>query len=180
MFRRRAKPSIGHRILDVFWPRIGWRRWFIFTKHKIGRMSGSPHAIAGGFAFGAAISFTPFLLFHLVLSVLLSKICRMSGLAAFLGTLVGNPWTFPFIWVGIYAIGIWITGIEPIAFDAKTLSAEFLVSNFWSVFVPMTVGGMLSATIVWVAFYFPIRGAVVRYRKARNDRILRTQIEAMP
>ena len=170
MFKRRDKRPVVRRLGDLVWPGIGWRRWWSYFRHRVGRMSGSPHSIAGGFAFGAAVSFTPFLGFHIVISAVLSILCRMSALAAVLGTVVGNPWTFPFIWAAVYALGVWITGMEPVSFEASSLSAEYLAEHFWDVMVPMTVGGIPAAAAAWLVFYFPVRGAVARYHAARAAR----------
>jgi hypothetical protein len=37
---------------------------------------------------------------HFVLSALLAYIARANIIASAIGTVVGNPWTFPFIWWG--------------------------------------------------------------------------------
>jgi hypothetical protein len=61
-------------------------------------------------ACGAAISFTPFVGLHVVLGALLALIVRGNLLAVVAGTLVGNPWTFPFIWVASYEVGQYLLG----------------------------------------------------------------------
>ena len=68
-------------------------------------MNGSPHELALGLATGLALSFTPFIGLHALLAILISWIIGGSMAAAIIGTLFGNPWTFPFIWILTYEIG---------------------------------------------------------------------------
>ena len=49
---------------------------------------------------------------------------------------------------------------------------------FWSIFLPLLVGGIPTAIVVWTAFYFPLRGLIAKYqhaRQARRERKLRLQ-----
>ena len=84
---------------------------FSFTRTKkyiflnLNRMKGSSHEIAIGLACGIAISFTPFLGLHALLAITFAWVLRGSMAAALIGTLFGNPWTFPFIWYLSYEIG---------------------------------------------------------------------------
>jgi hypothetical protein len=72
---------------------------------RLTRLKASPHKVALGFAAGAAVSFTPLIGFHLILAVALAFLTRGSIVAAVLGTLVGNPLTFPVIFAASYWIG---------------------------------------------------------------------------
>ncbi len=65
MFQRRIPISRLRRVRDAFWPQMGWRRASQYTLYRIGRLPGSGYAIAGGFAWGAAMSFTPLIGFHI-------------------------------------------------------------------------------------------------------------------
>ena len=58
-----------------------------------------------GLATGVAISFTPFIGLHALLAMFISWVIGGSMAAALIGTLFGNPWTFPFIWYLTYEIG---------------------------------------------------------------------------
>lgn len=139
-------------------------------------MHGTPHAIAAGFAFGAAVSFTPFLGFHILIGAGLAFLFRVSVLAAAIGTIVGNPWTFPIIWVGIYNLGIQLMGMKGDEFAADGVGIAYLIDHFADVFIPMAVGGTPIAILVWLGFYFPIRSAIRRYQTARRDRRERRQL----
>ncbi|MCK5621488.1 MAG: DUF2062 domain-containing protein, partial [Alphaproteobacteria bacterium] len=105
MFRRRKQQPVHHKVGNLIWPQIGFRRSMTYVWHRVGRLHGTPHSIAGGFAAGAAVSFTPFVGSHFVLAVLISWLTRGNIVAGLLGTAIGNPWTFPFIWLWIYELG---------------------------------------------------------------------------
>ncbi len=112
MFARRNKHSISDKLRDSVWPRRGFRRAATYIGYRVARLPGTPHSIAGGFAFGAAISFTPMVGLHLAGSALMSWALRCSILAAAIGTIVGNPWTFPFIWAWTHRCGAWMLGVN--------------------------------------------------------------------
>lgn len=112
VFARRTRLSLLVRARDLIWPRIGFRRAIRYVAHRVARLPGSPHAIAGGLAWGIAISFTPLLGLHIFLGGLGAWLTRGSILAAAIGTAAGNPWTFPFIWALVYEIGITILDID--------------------------------------------------------------------
>ena len=88
--------------------------FFAFSRTKkyislsIKRMKGSPQALSLGLATGIAISFTPFIGLHALLAIFISWVIGGSMAAALIGTLLGNPWTFPFIWYFTFEIGQFI------------------------------------------------------------------------
>ena len=178
MFRRRSKLSYKKRLSNFLWPRIGVKRSAQYMRHRLGRLQGSPYSIAAGFAFGAAISFTPLMGGHIAIAALFSWICRASIVAAVIGTVVGNPWTFPFIWAWIYYLGVWLLGMDPIDFDADHLSFSYLLDHFIDIFVPMLAGGLPTAAAAWIAFYFPIKSSVERYQAARVLRLIKGRQQA--
>ena len=69
---------------------------------RLKRLQGTPYSIATGFACGVAISFTPFIGFHMILAALTAWLIRGNIIASAIGTIVGNPWTFPFIWLAVF------------------------------------------------------------------------------
>ena len=85
--------------------------------------------------------------------------------------MVGNPWTFPFIWTWIYGVGRWMLG-ESIASDLPSgLTLTYIFDRPFAVLLPMTIGGLPTAVIAWFAFYFPARSLVAQYQKARRRRL---------
>ena len=75
---------------------------------SIKRIKGTPQALSLGLATGIAISFTPFIGLHALLAIFISWVIGGSMAAALIGTLFGNPWTFPFIWYFTFEIGQFI------------------------------------------------------------------------
>ena len=89
--------------------------FFAFSRTKkyislsIKRIKGTPQALSLGLATGIAVSFTPFVGLHALLAIFISWIIGGSMAAALIGTLFGNPWTFPFIWYFTFEIGQFIS-----------------------------------------------------------------------
>lgn len=176
MFQRRHKRTAGQRALGFLWPHIGWKRAFIYTKHRLARLPGTPYTIAGGFACGAAVSFTPFVGLHFIISAILAFSIRANILASAIGTAVGNPWTFPFIWPFVYKTGIWMLGLDGMEMP-ETLTFEFVFTHFFDVFLPMLLASLPIGAIVWAIFYFPLRAVVANYQSSRRARIAKNKAD---
>lgn len=187
MFRRRFDPGYFSRARDFVWPRTGWSRSSRYIMHRVRRLPGSPYSIAAGFACGGAISFTPFVGLHFALAALWAWLIRANVLASAIGTAVGNPWTFPFIWLWIYKLGMWMgaAGVTShpealnftgyfAAITKAALRADFhyLWETAWPVLWPMVLGGIPTAALVWVALYVPVRAMVAAYQRRRHLRRL--------
>ena len=95
-----------------------------YIRHRVVRLPDTPHRIAAGIACGAAVSFTPFIGFHILLAIALAFVLRVNAVAAVIGTVIGNPWTFPFIWVLIYELGAMLMGLELSAPFAELIDVE--------------------------------------------------------
>jgi uncharacterized protein (DUF2062 family) len=179
LFKRRRPLSIFSKLRSALWPRRGWGRSLRYAGHRLGRIPGTPYRIAAGFASGVAVSFTPLLGFHFVCGALLALLLRGSVVASAIGTAVGNPWTFPFIWAWIYGIGRWILGhtggMPELPAD---LSFQYIFNNVWSVFWPMAVGGLPMSVLAWLLSYWPMRRVIDGYQKARRHRIERRRRQA--
>ena len=188
MFRQRQKPTLQDRLGGYFWPRTGWKRTFKYVLARLSRIPASSQSIAAGFACGAAMSFTPFVGLHFVLAAILAWLLRVNILSAFIGTVIGNPWTFPFIWVWIYELGRWMgIGNGPGAarsmdfsgFFGRLLEAAlsmdmgFMLETAAPIFWPMFVGSLPTAVGAWFAFYFLLKPVVVTYKKRRERRRLK-------
>jgi len=185
MFNRRNKLSFGSKISGFIWPAAGFRRAGRYLLHRLSRLPGTPYALAGGFACGAAASFTPFVGLHFILAALIAWITRANILASAIGTAVGNPWTLPFIWIWIHSLGNWLgvgsPGINVTELDFPHLFgqlAEALLNGNFSAVIdiagpvlwPMFVGGIPTAIGVWILFYFPLRRIVESYQQRRIER----------
>ena len=173
--------SWGDRLRDFVWPRSGWRRSTEYLRHRVFRLPGTPYAVAAGLASGAAISFTPFVGFHFVLAALFAWLLRASIVAAAIGTAVGNPWTFPFIWVWVYELGTWFgaggasaagkldfTGLFAAILQALLrFDMIYLLETAWPVVMPMLAGSVPTAIVVWFVIYLPIKPMIATYHHRR-------------
>lgn len=184
MFLRRNKISIFQRAREFFWPTAGWHRSTRYVFHRVARIPGSAYSLAAGFACGAAISFTPFLGLHFVLSALLAYLMRANIIASAIGTVVGNPWTFPFIWVGVYNVGNWLMladGVHAQQVDFLDVLTEsmqalhafdftYLFDTAWPVLLPLLVGCVPVSIAVWFISYLPLRPMISKYQAGRHHR----------
>ena len=83
-------------------------RFLRLLKMKVYRIRDFPDSVAVGLAWGTAISFTPLLGFHLIICYSGTVLMRGNLIAATVGSVIGNPWTFPFIWYLAFEIGQFI------------------------------------------------------------------------
>jgi hypothetical protein len=114
------------------------------------------------------------------MAALMAWIIRANILTSAIGTAVGNPWTFPFIWAGIYNIGSWVLGREITDTPVLELSMTNIFDNFWEVFLPMMIAGVPVAGLVWVLFFFPLRRAVAGYQAHRLHKIEKSRQDSKP
>ena len=168
--------------------------FFAFSRTKkyislsIKRIKGTPQALSLGVATGIAVSFTPFIGLHALLAIFISWIIGGSMAAALIGTLFGNPWTFPFIWYFTFEIGQFINygflsyeeefSFKVIKKEVSTLLA--IVKNiiiFANIFeleenvaklklIPfMVVGSIPLVFISWIFSYFSFLIIFKSYKK---------------
>jgi len=148
----------------MIWPSMGWRRTYHYFRHRLFRNSDSSHKITGGLATGCAVSFTPFIGTHLLQAAFFAWIFRLNVLAALIGTIIGNPWTFPAMFWLDYQVGDFVFqlfGIEEMVALPEVLTLEYLFQNPLKLFLPMTLGGIIFALICWplayLALFFPVK-----------------------
>jgi uncharacterized protein (DUF2062 family) len=182
ILKRRDTVSWTKKVRNFFWPEIGFQRAARYISHKVNRISGSPHAIALGFAAGAFASFLPFVGFHFILAAIIAWIIRGNILASALGTVVGNPLTFPFIWFITHNTGSWILGQQgrdsisltgPEAGLAMMFAHPLqFFSELWAglepVFWPMLVGSIPLGLSCGIFCYVLLKPVVTRYKKRRK------------
>jgi uncharacterized protein (DUF2062 family) len=162
-----------------------WRKYIqAFTK-RLSRLRGSPTEIAAGVACGVAISCTPFVGIHILLAVALAWLIRANITAAALGTISGNPWTFPFIWLLILTLGRLILRlpIDDKSVDFAEMFAKIykalINSDFslffdeiWPILWPMIVGSIPLGIAVWVLTYYALKKMLVHpihKKEQQND-----------
>lgn len=178
VFKRKKRPSLQKRIRDFFWPPMGWKRSFSYIRHRAIRLQASNYAVAAGLSFGCAISFAPTLGFHIIQCLLLCFIFRANYLAGMLGTLFGNPWTFPFLFLISYKVGWFIlnmTGLEtPFSETDLVLTWKTIKESPMSLFMPMLMGGYIMVLVTFPVFY-GVFYAMVRSARLARQRLIEAQ-----
>lgn len=173
--RGRAALSWGERLRRWLWPRAGWKRALQHVWNRTRRLKDTPHAIAAGFTAGIVISFTPLIGLHVLLACLLAWMLRGNIIAALLGTLAGNPVTFPAIWALIYQVGARMSGTHATAeFDAQTVpTVDVLFEesswNLVDVVATMVLGSVPVCLSLAILIYPTTRWSVGIYQHKRQQ-----------
>lgn len=171
MFRRRTPLTRLNQIRSVVWPERGFRRLLAYLFQRVVRLPGTSGSIAIGVASGVAASFLPLIGLHFLIAALLALLLRGNVLASAIGTFFGNPWTFLFIWVSDYRLGLWLIrqsgyGDQFVELNLRQLAEVItvfmqfftfstdddwrqVVEPFEQVFLPMTIGGTVLAFLSW-------------------------------
>lgn len=174
LFRRRSPLGIADRVRLALWPASSWKRSVNYLAKRVLRLSGSPHAIAAGFAAGVFASFTPFIFFHFIISFLVAFLVGGNILAAALGTAVGNPLTFPAIWLSSYKVGNLMLGVEGGEVMADEISGSLASQPFDAILPllrPLVIGGIPLGLGFGLAAYLIVLMAVKAYQRARRLRL---------
>ena len=145
-----------------------------YLGHRVARFPDSSSSIAAGLACGAAVSFTPLIGLHLALSMGIAWAIRANVVAAAIGTLIGNPWTFPLIWLATYKTGMVLLGGES-SVDITQFLKDFNIfenpyQSLKPVLAPLLLGSIPYMTLVWIAVYFPVRKLMETRKQKRKTR----------
>jgi len=142
------------------------------------RLSDTPRNIALGLAIGAGVSFSPIMFTHFIQGGILAFIFRANIPAAIIGTAVGNPWTFPFIWWASLSLGSTIFSligmpVEASPPDDMTLSLlwDMLRNDPMRVAFPWLLGGYILCVIVTAGLY-PIYLNLIKGAKRARKAVL--------
>lgn len=138
-----------------------------YYKLRLARLPASNYAISSGFACGSMVSFTPLLGLHFILAVIFAFLIRGNFVAALIGTVVGNPLTFPFIWGLIYKVGTYVTNIQHVKIGRK-INFDMIINQTYEIFFPMLLGGIVIAPLVWIISYFIIYSFISSYKRRKN------------
>ncbi len=191
LFRRRTPPGIGEKLRVWIWPRRSWVRSSQYVSKRIFRLTGSPHTIAAGVAAGVFASFTPFMGLHFIIAFMVAYVLAGNMIAAALGTFVGNPLTFPFIWASTFSFGRFILGdtapaTAPFSHLGQTMKhighalgrLDFTafgsaLAEIWNPLLkPMLFGGIPLGIAVGFAFYLVTRRAAKFFHAGRQKKLL--------
>ncbi len=190
LLKRRTPPTFLENLRVWLWPRRSWLRSGQYVTKRVLRITATPHAVAAGVAAGAFTSFTPFMGLHFILAGVLAWLLRGNLIASALGTFVGNPLTFPFIWAATYQTGHWVLqshaayengpalgGASKRIFSSlwnfDWIAAQTALSNIWyPILYPMLIGGMLIGPPIALALYFLTRRGALLFRESRRNKLM--------
>ncbi len=189
MFRSRRQKSLGEKLRDHVWPRMGLARLWHLTLLRLHRIRVSDHQIALGFAAGAFVAFSPLLGFHFILAALIALVIRGNVLAAALGTMVGNPITLPFLFLADYNLGATLLGRPRLGNLAIAVPEEggvllhegpmgmvhAMMKALGPYFLPMTIGSIPLGLISAVVSYKLVRMGLLSLHHRRERRRLARQ-----
>lgn len=160
-----------------------FKRLYVNFMQRLQNLQGSRKSIAAGVAWGVAVTFTPFVGLHALLAMFIAWLSGVSVLAAAIGTVVGNPWTFPFIWIAVYYTGRWFlegrTDILP-AVDFEhifsqagralmSFNFESFGTDIWPVVKIMMVGCLPFCIAVWIISYYIILNTLSKLSADKKD-----------
>lgn len=185
LFRRKNDLTFWEKIKNFIYPKKGLVRAYKYIFKRVTRIPDKSHAIAIGVACGVGVSMTPFVGFQLLLTALFAFILRGNIVAGLLATAIGNPITFPFIWIGSYKLGNLIIGQSALSGnkvhfielfkDMKEavvmLDFNLLMENVLPILIPMTIGGTIMAIISGFISYYLIIGMIDEYKRKHEEKI---------
>ena len=186
LFRRRRPLDRWGHVSHTLWPRKGFARPFLYRAKCALRLRDSVRAIAIGVAAGVFVTFTPLMGLHIVLAMGLAWVLRGNLMAAVLGTAVGNPFTFPAIWLATYRLGSSILGragakegaaenLHDVFLAATGPWHEAIVGMWQPLIWPMLVGGVPLGLLAAAIAYGATSQAATSFQAARDRRALRRE-----
>ena len=133
--------------------------------NKLSNLKGNRQDIAKGFATGVAVSFTPFVGFHMLISLIVATLLKQNKIAATLGTIFGNPWTFPLIWYLTLHLGVFLLGgrfdmpvnfkefFDDLYHSIISLDIDMFIRDILPILIPMLIGSIPCFVVAWFATY---------------------------
>ena len=141
------------------------KRASLFYFLKLIRVKDSVDKLAIGFACGTMVSFTPFIGFHFFLAIIFAFLLRGNLVASLIGTFVGNPFTFPFIWIFIYRVGnIFFKNDQ--SFSLK-FTFESLFNQGYDILAPMLIGSLIVSIPIWFITFFSLKFLILSFKKRK-------------
>ena len=154
LFKRRKPLSIIDKLSRFLRPQKGYSRAIEYLKKRFYRMTESNYSMAMGFTCGAMLSFTPFVGFHFIIAGFIAYLINASIFMAAIGTLVGNPWTFPIMWWGSLELGKWVLGYDSSVQIGQTFGMESIFYDIYSIMIPWMLGSLLISIILGPPIFF--------------------------
>ena len=168
LFRRRVPLTFVQQARELLWPRRGFYRLFSYIWQRILRMPGSTYSLAAGAATGVAVSLTPFLGFHFLLIFAVCYLLRANILVGFITSLVGNPWTFPFLWIAEMNSGKYVLNLLGFEMLASINGFSDIVKDPINVMIVWSFGSVVLMIFVWPITFGLSYYGITRWRRYRR------------
>jgi uncharacterized protein len=186
LFKRQEQLSALKRLRIFLWPTRSFERSSRYMLLRLWRIPASSHSIALGCAAGVFAIFTPFLGFQMLLAAMLAWVLRGSVFASAVGTLVGNPLTYPIIWLSTFTVGnLFLDGSAKAEIGQLSTGAHALgrslrqaspdgvasaVQGLWPILKPMALGSLPLGGLTATLIYFTVRYSLNAQKKRRAQR----------
>jgi uncharacterized protein len=202
VFRRRDRRGIARAVWEIVYPKGGWSRAYLYVKHRLTRLPGTPEQIARGIAVGVFAAFSPLYGLHFLVAAVVALLIRGSVIAALLGTFFGNPLTY--IPIGAASVGagyailgksihvnvyggfgqmfsqaLWELWFNFTAIFTVSVADWTYLSEFWdTVFFPWLVGSIPVGVIAGLLAYL-LSAPTIRAYKNRRKGLLSSKLIAL-
>ena len=93
---------------------------------------------------------------------------RGNIIAATVGTILGNPWTFPFFFYVDYKIGVLFFFTK---MDNYEFKLSFLIENFEELFLPTFFGSIPVAIATWLTTYYITKHFLKKRLNGKKNKI---------
>jgi uncharacterized protein (DUF2062 family) len=175
--------KIMRRTIKFYNKKMTKRFWsWLLTLH------GEPHAIAGGFALGLALAFTPTVGIQMLLAVVIATPLNLNRAASIVPLWISNPLTI----VPIYAFSYWIGSffingpsypevvekLRMLTLSLEELDPLALHEHFsavlglgLNVFLAMTLGGLIVGIPLGILSYYLLLPVLEKRQKNRKSKV---------
>jgi uncharacterized protein len=194
LFKRKRPLSVAMRLRYALWPARSFGRSFRYQTLRLLRIKSSPHRIALGCAAGVFAVFTPFLGFQMTIGAAMAFALRGSILASAAGSFLGNPLTYPAIWISTFTVGNVLLGSSASAEistlpdktealgrsirDASPDGVANAVQSLWPIIKPMALGSLPLGGFTALLTYLFIRQLFSTRERARAAAAARREAAA--
>lgn len=183
LFKREKKLSTSKKIKNFLFPPKGIIRGYKYIFKRLFRLNDSTHSIALGSAFGIGIAMTPFFGLQLILTFILDFIFKANITASLISSIIGNPLTFPFIWITGYKLGnlilahenidnaSFLTSLEQIKIAFETSNWNLIENSALAILTPMIIGGLILGFTFGIITYILTSKAITKHKFEKQKRL---------
>jgi len=146
-----------------------------FLVHRVLSLDDTPHRIALGVAIGIFVTWTPTIGSQMALTVAICFLFRANKFVGVPFVWISNPVTIVPVYFPSYAVGCWMLGKKPDAWNVIEQAFKFnggwwdstvnWFSSIMKIFWELWLGSIIVGGVLGIISYFVIYWMVVEYRK---------------